>query len=75
MPGQQQRARPGTRPTRREIEVLALAARGLDSQEIADELFVSKRTVDFHLWNAYQRFGVKRRMQAVNAARERGLIP
>jgi DNA-binding CsgD family transcriptional regulator len=37
--------------TEREIEVLLFLAEGLSSKEIADELSVSKRTIDFHRGN------------------------
>ncbi|MFN3691238.1 MAG: LuxR C-terminal-related transcriptional regulator, partial [Fimbriimonadales bacterium] len=43
------------RLTKREIEVLSLIAQGRSSQEVADALFVSKRTVDFHLANIYEK--------------------
>ena len=45
----------------REREVASLAASGLTSQEIADRLFLSIRTVDNHLQKAYAKLGVNRR--------------
>jgi DNA-binding CsgD family transcriptional regulator len=47
--------------TAREREVSLLAARGLPDQQIADELFVSVRTVHAHLRSAYAKLGVSRR--------------
>lgn len=47
--------------TRREREVAELAAGGLSSQAIADRLFVSVRTVEGHLQNAYAKLGVNDR--------------
>ena len=47
--------------TRREREVAALAAGGLSSQAIADRLFVSVRTVEGHLQNAFGKLGVNDR--------------
>ena len=41
--------------TKREIEVLTLVVQGNSSKEVADKLFVSKRTVDFHLANIYDK--------------------
>lgn len=41
--------------TRREIEVFRLVARGLSNQVIADELFLSVRTVERHVGNIYQK--------------------
>lgn len=60
--------------TKREAEVLGYVALGKRSREIADALFVSKRTVDFHLANVYGKLKVSNRMCACNAARERGLL-
>lgn len=61
--------------TRREIEVLTLVIEGKSSQQVADHLFVSKRTVDFHLANIYSKLSVSNRVQAFREATRRGLIP
>ena len=61
--------------TKREIEILALLGEGHSSKNIGDLLFISKRTVDFHLDNAYEKLGVKNRMQAILRARTLGLLP
>ena len=45
----------------REREIALLAAEGLGSQEIADRLVVSVRTVSNHLQNVYVKLGVNRR--------------
>ncbi len=68
-------AKKGVRLTKREIEVLSLIAQGHSSKEAADVLFVSKRTVDFHLANIYDKLQVNNRVQAFRAATRLGLIP
>jgi DNA-binding CsgD family transcriptional regulator len=61
--------------TKREIEVLTLVIEGKSSKQVADQLFVSKRTVDFHLANIYAKLSVTNRVQAFREATRRGLIP
>ena len=63
------------RLTKREIEVLSLIAQGNSSRETAEALYVSKRTVDFHLANIYDKLQVNNRVQAFRAATRLGLIP
>lgn len=60
--------------TPREIEVLHLLARGHSNRSIADRLFVSERTVKFHVGSILEKLGVENRTQAASVARERGLI-
>lgn len=60
--------------TVRELEVLRLLARGLRNKEIAARLFVSERTVNFHLANIYQKLGVSGRTEALSKALEQGLV-
>lgn len=47
--------------TRREREVSLLAAQGLPSKDIAENLFLSVRTVENHLQRAYEKLGVSSR--------------
>jgi DNA-binding NarL/FixJ family response regulator len=55
---------PGVRTlTRREREVLELAARGLTNREIAADLHISNRTVHAHLCNGYVKLGTNDRTQ------------
>ena len=70
-----ERAQRAIRLTKREIEVLSLIAHGCSSKEAAEALFVSKRTVDFHLANIYDKLQVNNRVQAFRAATRLGLIP
>lgn len=60
--------------TTREQEVLRLLARGLRNKEIAARLYVSERTVNFHLANIYQKLNVSGRTEALSKAHERGLL-
>jgi len=60
--------------TAREYEVLQLLARGLRNKEIAERLFVSERTVNFHLANIYAKLHVSGRTEALSKALEQGLI-
>jgi DNA-binding NarL/FixJ family response regulator len=60
--------------TRREVEVLTKVIEGKSSKEVAEELYVSKRTVDFHLANIYEKLRVNNRVQAFREASRRGLI-
>lgn len=60
--------------TVREREVLQLLARGLRNKEIAARLFVSERTVNFHLANIYAKLHVSGRTEALSKALERGLL-
>jgi DNA-binding CsgD family transcriptional regulator len=71
----QNRSNKPVRLTKREIEVLSLIAQGRSSQEVADALFVSKRTVDFHLANIYEKLNVNNRVKAFRRAAQMGLIP
>ena len=61
--------------TPREREVLDMIAQGHGSKAAGDRLFISKRTVDFHLAAAYTKLGVKNRIQAIKVATRDGLIP
>lgn len=61
--------------TKREVEVLSLVSQGHSSLEAANILFVSKRTVDFHLTNIYDKLQVNNRVQAFRAATRLGLMP
>jgi DNA-binding CsgD family transcriptional regulator len=49
--------------TGRELEVARLAATGLSSQQIADRLVISVRTVDNHLHRVYRKLGISRRAE------------
>jgi DNA-binding CsgD family transcriptional regulator len=61
--------------SKREYEVLELMAKGLSNQEIADKLFVSLNTIKTHSSNLFLKLEAKRRTQAIQRAKELGLIP
>jgi DNA-binding CsgD family transcriptional regulator len=52
--------------TRRELEVARLAAQGRTSAEIAEQLFLSVRTVDHHLSRVYLKTGINRRRDLIS---------
>ncbi|HJP90680.1 MAG TPA: response regulator transcription factor [Pyrinomonadaceae bacterium] len=61
--------------TKRELEILALIARGMSNREIAEKLFVSENTVKTHSSRLFDKLSAKRRTQAVQIGKEMGLIP
>ena len=62
------------RLTRRELEVLDLVAKGFSNQEIADKLFISRRTVDGHKANLIQKTGSKNIVDLLVYATKKGLV-
>jgi ATP/maltotriose-dependent transcriptional regulator MalT len=61
--------------TKRELEILELIAQGMSNREIAEKLFVSENTVKTHSSHLLDKLSAKRRTQAVQIAKESGLIP
>lgn len=61
--------------SKRELEVLQLAAEGLSNIEIANRLFVSLNTIKTHISKLFEKMDVKRRTQAIEKAKRLGLIP
>jgi DNA-binding NarL/FixJ family response regulator len=60
--------------TPREIEVLKLLAAGKDNLEIAEELFISRRTVKNHISNILSKLQLQNRIQAAVHAVRSGIV-
>lgn len=60
--------------TRREQEILRLIAQGHTSSAIAEQLFVSQRTVENHRFNILQKLGAKNTVSLLNIASDIGLL-
>ena len=61
--------------TPREREVLFLASQDLSNNEIADQLVISRRTVEVHRHNVMRKLGLRNRIQLLRYAVQRGIIP
>ena len=60
--------------TQREMDILKLVTRGLSNKEIADELFLSMRTVQGHLGSIFGKLHVGSRTEAVVRALKEGWV-
>ncbi len=60
--------------SRREIDVLRLAARGLTTQQIADKLFISPKTTDHHIQHIYDKINVSTRAAAALWAMQQNVV-
>jgi DNA-binding NarL/FixJ family response regulator len=58
----------------RELEVVKLIAEGFTSEEIAGQLFISKKTVDRHRANVLEKLGMRNRVELTHYAIRRGLV-
>jgi len=61
--------------TAREREVLHLAAEGHTNAEIADRLFISRRTVETHRANLMRKLGLRTQTDLISYALRRGILP
>jgi HD-GYP domain-containing protein (c-di-GMP phosphodiesterase class II) len=61
--------------TEREIDVLRLLARGLQTKQMARALGISVKTADNHIQNVYSKIGVSTRAAAAVFAMQHGLVP
>ncbi|QII85041.1 response regulator transcription factor [Bordetella hinzii] len=58
----------------RETQILRLVASGLGNREIAEQLHLSRYTVERHIKHIYRKLVVSSRTKAIHAARARGLL-
>jgi DNA-binding CsgD family transcriptional regulator len=58
----------------REIEVLRLAAKGLSTKVIADQLYISPKTADHHIQHLYTKIGVSTRAAAALWAMQNSVV-
>jgi HD-GYP domain-containing protein (c-di-GMP phosphodiesterase class II)/DNA-binding CsgD family transcriptional regulator len=78
--GEPRRAPSGKRPvnpgglTRREVDVLRLAARGLTTGQIADRLYISPKTADHHIQHIYGKINVSTRAAAALWAMQHTIV-
>ena len=61
--------------TDRELEILALIAKGLSNREIGERLFISENTVKTHSSRLFDKLGARRRTEAVRIGRASRLVP
>jgi len=62
------------RLTAREVEVLSLVGSGRSDAEIAETLFISRKTASVHVSNVKGKLGVASRLEVALRAREMGLV-
>ena len=61
--------------TEKEEEILMKVAEGLSNEKIAEDIFMSRRTVERHLTNIFKKLNVSSRVEVIAKARLLGLIP
>jgi DNA-binding NarL/FixJ family response regulator len=59
--------------TPRELEILHLVIAGYTNKAIASEIYISNKTVEFHLDHIYTKIGVRTRMMAAVWAIQQGM--
>ena len=60
--------------TEAELRVAFAVGNGASNREAADELYISPKTVDFHLQNIYRKLGLRRRGQLAVLVRETATV-
>jgi DNA-binding NarL/FixJ family response regulator len=59
--------------TSREVEILQFVVAGYTNKAIAAEIFISEKTVEFHLDNIYSKLGARTRLMAGIWALQQGI--
>jgi len=70
----ERRARRSRELTAREVAVLQRLAAGMRNSEIAGDLFITERTVKYHITSMFNKLRARNRTQAVKIALQNGLI-
>ena len=65
---------PEVKLTSREVEIIRLIAEGHTSQQMADKLFISPRTVETHRANLMKKLIAKNAIELVRKAREMQIL-
>ena len=61
--------------TPQELQVALAVARGHSNREVAGLLFLSTKTVEFHLSNVYRKLGINRRTRLVTVVAQQASLP
>ncbi|CAB4559241.1 MAG: response regulator [Actinobacteria bacterium] len=61
--------------TAREVEILQLLPTGKTYTELAETLFISESTLKTHLQSIYRKLTARNRLEAINEARQLGILP
>ena len=56
--------------SRREKEIIQLVCAGKSNREIEELLFISQKTVKFHLYNVYKKLGIRNRVELANLVQD-----
>jgi DNA-binding NarL/FixJ family response regulator len=60
--------------TTRELEILQLVLAGYTNKAIASEIYISEKTVEFHLDHIYNKIGARTRLMAGVWAMQQGIM-
>ncbi len=60
--------------TQRELEVMELCAQGMSAQDIAEKLFLSRRTIEWHKSHIFEKMGFKNIGELINYAFSHGIL-